>query len=106
MSITSATICAAADRLIGFVGYNHKIARYIVRFSEDAFGMDVAEDSITPACAFVWAQVEAEVMTLKRERIQILLDQPLDGRLNIGEPLRRYLQRLDLPEIRAQRRLK
>lgn len=106
MSITSATICEAADRLTGFVGYNHKTARHIVRFSEDAFGMDVADASITPACEFVWAQGEGEVMTLKRERIQVLLDQHIDDRLNIGEPLRRYLQRRDLPEISALRRLK
>ncbi|MET1080741.1 MAG: DUF2025 family protein [Pseudomonas sp.] len=103
MAITSARICEAADRLQGFVGYNRKIGRYIVRFSEDAFGMDVADDSITPASEFVWAQVEHDVMTLERERLQILLDQRLDDRLNISEPLRLYLQRSDLPEIRASR---
>lgn len=105
MSITSATICEAADRLKGFVGYNRKTSQYIVRFSEDSFGMDVADDSITPACEFVWSRLEKDLMILKRERLQILLDQHIDDRLHIEEPLRVYLQRLDLPEITARRQL-
>ena len=54
MSITSTDICQAADALKGFVGFNRKTGRYIVRFSEDSFGMDVADDSITPTSEFVW----------------------------------------------------
>jgi hypothetical protein len=50
MSITSASICAAADLLQGLVGFNAKTGRYIVRFSEDSFGLDVLEQSITPTC--------------------------------------------------------
>ncbi|HHX6915176.1 TPA: DUF2025 family protein, partial [Pseudomonas aeruginosa] len=52
MSITSTDICQAADALKGFVGFNRKTGRYIVRFSEDSFGMDVADDSITPTSEF------------------------------------------------------
>ena len=44
MAITSAGICAAADQLQGFVGFNLKTGRHIVRFSEDSFGLDVAVD--------------------------------------------------------------
>ncbi|HBO0580995.1 TPA: DUF2025 family protein, partial [Pseudomonas aeruginosa] len=36
MSITSTDICQAADALKGFVGFNRKTGRYIVRFSEDS----------------------------------------------------------------------
>ena len=43
-------------------------------------------------------------MTLKRELIQLLLEQNIDDRLNITEPLRVYMQRQDLPEITAVRR--
>ena len=43
-------------------------------------------------------------MTLKRELIQLLLDQNIDDRLNITEPLRVYMQRQDVPEISAVRR--
>lgn len=39
-----ARICAAAERLYGFVGFNAKTGRHIVRFSEDSCGLDV------PAC--------------------------------------------------------
>lgn len=106
MSTTSAQICTAADDLKGFVGYNRKTACYIVRFSEDSFGMDVADDSIVPTCEFVWSALDASLMVLKRERVQILLDQRLDDRLHISEPLRLYLQRQDLPEITAHRQLK
>jgi hypothetical protein len=42
-------------------------------------------------------------MTLKRERLQVLLDQHVDDRLHISQPLRLYMQRHDLPEIVAQR---
>jgi hypothetical protein len=45
-------------------------------------------------------------MTLKRERIQLLLDLRIDERLNIGEPLRVYMHRQDLPEITAERLLR
>ncbi|HLD68692.1 MAG TPA: DUF2025 family protein [Pseudomonas sp.] len=106
MSTTSATICEAADRLKGFVGYNRKTRQYIVRFSEDSFGMDVADASITPSCEFVWCQLEKDLMILKRERLRILFDQHIDDRLSIEAPLRVYLQRLDLPEITARRQLK
>lgn len=106
MSTTSADICAAADQLNGFVGFNTKTATHIVRFSEDSFGMDIAEDSITPANEFVWQQQADEVMTLKRELIQILLDQNINDRLHFGESLLVYMRRLDLPEISAQRHLK
>jgi hypothetical protein len=103
MSITSADICLAADRLQGFVGYNGKSGTHIVRFSEDAFGMDVADASITPTCEFVWQPQGNHVMSLKRELIQLLLDQNVHDRLNITEPLLVYMRREDLPEIQAQR---
>ncbi|MNY70878.1 hypothetical protein D3C86_2091000 [compost metagenome] len=45
-------------------------------------------------------------MTLKRERLQLLLDLRIDERLNIGEPLRVYMHRQDLPEITAKRLLR
>ncbi|MDT4862102.1 hypothetical protein FQZ97_967370 [compost metagenome] len=106
MSITSASICEAADQLHGFVGFNAKTGQHIVRFSEDSFGLDVLEDSITPTCEFVWRAEADELMTLQRERIQLLLDQRIDDRLNIGEPLRVYMRRQDLPEITAERRLR
>lgn len=104
MRITSQLICQAADLLNGFVGFNRKTARHIVRFSEDSFGMDVADDSITPTHEFVWQPGESDTMTLKRELIQLLLDQHVDDRLNITEPLRVYMQRQDVPEISAVRR--
>ncbi|TRX73236.1 DUF2025 family protein [Pseudomonas mangiferae] len=103
MSITSTHICEAADRLNGFVGYNTKTGRHIVRFSEDSFGMDVAEDSIAPVSEFVWRAEGAGTMTLERQRIQLLLDLHIDDRLNLGEPLRVYMRRHDLPEIVAHR---
>lgn len=106
MSITSASICEAADRLQGFVGFNAKTGQHLVRFSEDSFGLDVPEQSITPTCEFVWQAAAGELMTLRRERIQLLLDQRIDDRLNIGEPLRVYMRRQDLPEISAERRLR
>lgn len=106
MHITSQDICAAADQLKGFVGFNHKLGRHIVRFSEDAFGMDVADNSITPSNEFVWQAGSGEVMTLRRELIEVLLAQNVDDRLNVSEPLRVYVRRSDLPEIAAQRRLR
>lgn len=51
MAITSQDICNAADQLKGFVGFHGKRGVHIVRFSEDAFGMDVADASITPAAS-------------------------------------------------------
>lgn len=45
-------------------------------------------------------------MALCRERLALLLTQHVDDRLNIGEPLRLYLRRGDLPEIIAERRLR
>jgi len=104
MRITSQLICQAADLLNGVVGFNRKTGRHIVRFSEDSFGMDVADDSITPAREFVWQPGIAHTMTLKRELIQLLLDQNIDDRLNLTEPLRVYMQREDVPEISAERR--
>lgn len=106
MSITSADICHAADQLNGFVGFNIKTGKHIVRFSEDSFGMDVAEDSITPACEFVWCEQDEQVMNLSRARLQILLEQNVNDRLNVSEPLLAYMRRQELPEIAAQRRLK
>lgn len=103
MSITSADICQSADRLQGFVGFNRKSGRYIVRFSEDSFGMDVADNSITPASEFVWQPIDNQLMSLKRELIQLLLDQNINDRLAITEPLLAYMRRRDLPEIQAQR---
>ncbi|QLF92194.1 DUF2025 family protein [Pseudomonas sp. ABC1] len=103
MSTTSSDICAAADRLQGFVGFNRKSGQHIVRFSEDSFGMDVADDSITPANEFVWQPVEGGLMALRRELLQILLDQHVDDRLVITTPLLVYMRRDDLPEIIAQR---
>ena len=104
MRITSELICQAADQLNGFVGFNRKTGQYIVRFSEDSFGMDVADDSITPTSEFVWQAGNADTMTLKRELVQLLLDQNIDDRLNITEPLRVYMRRQDVPEISAVRR--
>lgn len=103
MSITSVDICRAADCLQGFVGFNGKSGKHIVRFSEDSFGMDVADTSITPASEFVWQTVDNELMTLKRELIQLLLDQNINDRLAVTEPLLAYMRRRDLPEIQAQR---
>lgn len=106
MSITSATICAAADQLQGLVGYNAKTGQYIVRFSEDSFGKDVPDDRIVPACEFVWKPLLGNLMTLSRERLQLLIEQNVDDRLQISEPLRLYLRRQDLPEIQAERYLR
>lgn len=106
MAITSQDICSAADQLNGFVGYHAKRGSHIVRFSEDAFGMDVADDSITPCSEFVWRAESGQRMALCRERLALLLGQHVDERLNIAEPLRIYLQRSDLPEIVAERRLR
>ena len=103
MSITSADICQAADCLQGFVGFNGKSGKHIVRFSEDSFGMDVADTSITPASEFVWQTVDNELMIHKRELIQLLLDQNINDRLAVTEPLLAYMRRRDLPEIQAQR---
>lgn len=106
MAITSAGICAAADQLQGFVGFNRKSGRHIVRFSEDSFGLDVAEDSIIPTSEFVWhAADNSALMTLKRERLRLLVELRIDERLAISEPLRVYLRRDDLPEISAVRLL-
>ncbi|KAF1050842.1 MAG: hypothetical protein GAK43_02657 [Stenotrophomonas maltophilia] len=103
MSITSADICNAADQLKGFVGFNRKTGRYIVRFSEDSFGMDVPDDSIHPACEFVWVAHQGQVMSLSRECLQILADQNIADRLELSEPLLVYLRRNDMPEIHAER---
>ena len=104
MSITSASICAAADQLLGFVGFNAKSGRYIVRFSEDAFGLDVLAQSITPTCEFVWRTFTGERMNLDRARLQLLLEQNIDERLNISEPLKVYVRRTELAEISAERK--
>lgn len=104
MGITSSTICTAADALLGLVGYNGKSKQHIVRFSEDSFGLDVTEDSIQPCAEFVWHPLEGPLMRLSRERLRLLLEQHIDERLNISEPLRVYLARSDLPEIIAERR--
>ncbi|WP_252271247.1 DUF2025 family protein [Pseudomonas subflava] len=104
MSITSSTICSAAEALQGLVGFNAKTGLHIVRFSEDSFGLDVTEDSIQPCAEFVWQPLKGALMTLSRERLGMLLEQRIDERLNISEPLRLYLRRSDLPEIIAERR--
>ncbi|MDG9926955.1 MULTISPECIES: DUF2025 family protein [unclassified Pseudomonas] len=104
MSTTSSAICAAADALQGLVGFNAKSGAHIVRFSEDSFGLDVPEDTIQPCAEFVWQPLKGELMTLSRERLGLLLEQRIDDRLNISEPLRVYLRRSDLPEIIAERR--
>jgi hypothetical protein len=44
-------------------------------------------------------------MTLKRELIQLLLDQNIDERINISEPLRVYMSKVEVPEIVAVRSL-
>lgn len=105
MSITSASICAAADALQGFVGFNEKTGQHLVRFSEDSFGLDVPGESITPASEFVWMPLPGGVMRLCRERLQLLVAQNIDDRLHLGEALHVYLRRSDLPEISAQRRM-
>jgi hypothetical protein len=105
MRTTSELICQAADQLKGFVGLNRKTGQHIVRFSEDAFGMDVADDGIIPASEFVWAPGPQQAMTLKRDLIQLLLDQNIDDRINMTEPLRVYMSRQDIPEISALRSL-
>ncbi|WP_437883049.1 DUF2025 family protein [Pseudomonas sp. LRF_L74] len=105
MSITSAAICVAADELKGFVGFNAKTGRYIVRFSEDSFGLDIPDGSIVPCNEFVWLPFEGDLMTLDRSRLALLFEQHIDDRLNIGEPLRVYMRRSDLPAITAQRRI-
>ncbi|MGP0013492.1 MULTISPECIES: DUF2025 family protein [Pseudomonas] len=105
MPITSELICQAADQLKGFVGFNRKTGQYIVRFSEDAFGMDVADDAIFPACEFVWVTSVEQAMSLSRERIELLLAQNIDDRINITEPLRVYQRRVDIPEIIALRKV-
>ncbi|QJP97075.1 DUF2025 family protein [Pseudomonas fluorescens] len=105
MRITSQLICQAADDLKGFVGLNRKTGQYIVRFSEDSFGMDVADDGIIPCSEFVWAPATEQTMTLKRERIQLLLEQNIDDRINITEPLRVYMNKREVPEIEAVRSL-
>ncbi|WP_434698704.1 DUF2025 family protein [Pseudomonas sp. D1-1] len=105
MRTTSTLICQAADQLRGFVGLNRKTGHYIVRFSEDSFGMDVAADGIIPTCEFVWAPATGGAMALRRERIQLLLDQNINDRINLTEPLRVYMARQDLPEIVAVRQM-
>ncbi|MGE7993750.1 DUF2025 family protein [Pseudomonas sp. NPDC089554] len=106
MAITSQDICSAADQLKGFVGFHGKRGSHIVRFSEDSFGMDVADDSIVPCNEFVWRPEAGQRMALCRERLALLLGQHVDERLNIGQALRIYLQRTDLPEIVAERSLR
>ena len=104
MSITSAQICQAADQLQGFVGYNAKTEQYLLRFSEDSFGLDVPAETITPTCEYVWSSAEGELMRLDRQRLAWLQEQRIDDRVNLSEPLRIYLRRSDLPEIHAERR--
>jgi hypothetical protein len=103
---SSSDICEAADNLQGFVGYHRKAQHYIVRFSEDSFGMDVADDDITPASEFVWSQAHEGLMSLDRQRLGILFEQNIDDRLCITEPLRVYMRRTDLPQIVVERTLK
>lgn len=44
-------------------------------------------------------------MILSRARIQLLLEQNIDDRLNISEPLRVYMRRVEIPQISALRSL-
>ena len=74
--------------------------------SEDSFGKDVPDDRIVPACEFVWKPLLGNLMTLSRERLKLLIEQNVDDRLQISEPLRLYLRRQDLPEIQAERYLR
>ena len=104
MSITSTQICQAADQLQGFVGFNAKTGQYLLRFSEDSFGLDVPAETITPTCEYVWQADDAGLMRLDRQRQAWLQEQRIDDRVNLSEPLRVYLRRNDLPEIRAERR--
>jgi len=104
MSISSAHICQAADQLQGFVGFNAKTGQYLLRFSEDSFGLDVPAETITPTCEYVWSSAEGELMRLDRQRLAWLQEQRIDDRVNLSEPLRIYLRRSDLPEIHAERR--
>lgn len=104
MSLTSTQICLAADQLQGFVGFNAKTRQHLLRFSEDSFGLDVAADSITPACEYVWCATDERLMRLDRQRLAWLQEQHVDERVKFSEPLRIYLRRSDLPEIRAERR--
>ncbi len=61
----------------------------------------------SPPCSeFVWRPQQDARMALCRERLALLLEQHVDDRLNIGEPLRIYLRRSDLPEIVAERSLR
>ena len=105
MRITSQLICQAADDLKGFVGLNRKTGQYIVRLGEVSVGMDVADVGISPVIDFVWAPATAQTRTLKRELIQLLLDQNIDERINITEPLRVYMSKVEVPEIEAVRSL-
>ncbi|GIZ13681.1 DUF2025 family protein [Pseudomonas sp. NCCP-436] len=105
MSITSAQICQAADNLRGFVGYNSRTGQHLLRFSEDSFGLDVAAESITPTSEYVWCTDEDGLMRLDRQRLTWLQNLRIDDRMNFAEPLRVYLRRSDLPEIRAERQL-
>ncbi|EJO93166.1 DUF2025 family protein [Ectopseudomonas hydrolytica] len=104
MSISSAQICQAADQLQGFVGFNAKTGQHLLRFSEDSFGLDVPAETITPTCEYVWAVDDGALMRLDRQRLAWLQEQRIDDRVNLSEPLRVYLRRSDLPEIRAERR--
>ncbi|MDZ5603624.1 DUF2025 family protein [Pseudomonas sp. RP23018S] len=103
MAITSLDICNAADQLKGLVGFHLKREVHIVRFSEDSFGLDVPEDSLQPCSEFVWREVDDGRMALCRSRLALLLEQHVDDRLNITEPLWLYVRRTDVPEIVAER---
>ena len=105
MRITSELICQAADQRQGGGGRNRKTGDDIGRGSEDAFGMDVADDGIIPTAEFVWLPAADHTMTLSRERLQLLLDQNIDDRINITEPLRVYMRRVEIPQISALRSL-
>ena len=52
----------------------------------------------------VWAVDDGALMRLDRQRLAWLQEQRIDDRVNLSEPLRVYLRRSDLPEIRAERR--
>jgi len=75
------------------------------RYNPARCGRGVAEEATPPPAEFVWQPVDEQAMTLSRERIQLLLDQNIDDRINITEPLRVYMRRVEIPQISAVRSL-
>ena len=63
------------------VGFNAKTGQYLLRFSEDSFGLDVPAETITPTCEYVWQADEGELMRLDRQRLAWLQEQRIDDRV-------------------------